>query len=195
MAYFGDLRLCLPKIDGLTECYLTPLVKDLADRTEYQENTVVAYYLRSADYATLMRQGAFYPDEYFKVYGVNIAKNLPIGFDDLDLLYQKMTSAYVDRKWNEIEAIVEGYRHDVSFDKPVFIERYAPGSDIRTFAMLLKSRTGGVDNIMIVYSNMILVKKRLIWLTFYKEFTGQESIRQARAKNDYYALRLLSINR
>jgi len=47
---FGEVELCLPMIEGYTEFYKDPIVKQLADGTEVPTNTVLAYYLSNDMY-------------------------------------------------------------------------------------------------------------------------------------------------
>lgn len=54
---FGDINICLPKIDGMTECYSVPEVKDLADQFNYEGNSILALYLNHATYRQLDNLG------------------------------------------------------------------------------------------------------------------------------------------
>ncbi len=194
-AAFGDMQFCLPDIDGMTECYDLPLVKSLADQFEADGNSVLAFYLNDSTYKHVDSLDKIVYDDYFKIYVTNSLQNIRQDIADLDEMVQMIKGNYLQENWNELKQKTESKMDFLSVDVPVIVESYTPHEQVRTIIMLIKYVVGESEVVIVATMNMILLHDRLIWLAYYKHYDGEASIKNAKSKNDYIALRLMSENK
>lgn len=191
---FGDIYLCLPEINNMTECYDVPIVKERADRTESEENLVLAYYLNNEVYNQVENLDDLVFDDYFKIYGVKKMRNLKATPHNLNRMAEMMEASYFTENWKAIQGRVNEVLEDVTIDTPVLIDNYSPHKNIRT-GVLLMTLSNGIDEFVLIgTANLILIKDRIVALAYYKSYTGPESVNEAKSKNDYIALRFMQEN-
>ena len=86
-------------------------------------------------------------------------------------------------------------KRDFSADKPILIEDYYVSPYVGTIQSLMKVNIGNKERIMVMALNIALVKNRIIYIAYYKDYEGTESIKNAKAKNDYFVLRFMDENK
>jgi len=190
----GSVTICLPEIDGMNECYSRPNVKTMVDLLEPDASSVLAFYVNGVTYNQIDKINQVSFDDYFKI---SIAKNLmdkKADISRLDQLSKLLESNFLKKNWNKVKNNVENNFKSLSVGQPVIIETYSPHSNVESFIMLLKYQTKTSEYVMVMSMNMVLVKERLIYLIYYKEYKGLESIKEAKAKNDFVVLRLVNDN-
>lgn len=187
---FGNIDVCLPEIDGMTECYSNPMVKERADNTEYEGNSELGFYLNNETYKKVNKINEINFDDYFKIYATKSFAYKKFELPELNNMANKMEGNYIKTNWSELKKKAEKNRDFVSIGKPVLLDSYIPNKNIRTFVMLTKYNVDNTEFIMVATLNMVLIKEHLIWLAYYKNYNGEESINKAKSKNDYIVLRL-----
>ena len=192
---FGDIAICLPIIDGMTECYSSPIVKARADEFNYEGNSILAYYLNNATYKQVDKLDEITFDDYFQIYATNKLKGIKVGQSELNELANMIEGNYIKENWNELKLKVERNHDYLSVGRPILIESYIPNSKIRTYVMLSKLQIDNTESVFIMTLNMVQIKERLIWLAYYKNYEGEESIKKAKAKNDYIIMQLTDENK
>jgi len=190
----GDVIICLPKIDGMTECYSVPKFKSYFDNFESGSNDLLGFYLNNSTYEKFKTKITKGFDDYFKVFVVKGTEGVRFSKSELDMMAQKMKSNYFDANWDQRKEELEKIVKNASFGKPVLLEKYSPNENARTFVVISKIQTETMEYVMAMTMNLLIVKNRLIFLTYYKDYDGQESIRKAKGKNDYIVLRFLNEN-
>jgi hypothetical protein len=191
----GDTDLCLPEIDGLTECYKNPLVKPKADEYTYPGNSILAFYVNDSTYNQVLRHQEVAFQDCFKVYLIDKMKGLKIGQIELDQLAQTFENANSKYDWNKLITEIEKKIDSLSIGKPVLLKSYSPSNQIRTFVFLTKKTVKENEYITLMTMNLILVKERLVLISYYKNYLGTESVNKVIAKNDYIVLRFLDENK
>lgn len=193
---WAGIEICLPEIDGMTECYSIPNVRSLADKFEYQGNTVLAYYINNSTFKQVNKLSEVVYDDYFKIYVVNDLKDIAATEVELNQISNNMSSTFKKESWSDLKKKMEENLDFVSIGKPVVIESYSPHKNVRTFIMLTKYQIDEYNEyVMIMSLNIILTKEKIIGLGYYKLYDGEESIKKTRAKNDYIVLRLMDENK
>jgi uncharacterized protein (TIGR02145 family) len=194
VVHWGEVSICLPEIDKMKNAYSIPKMKKILDEWEYKNNTILACYVNDEIYAQIDNIEEIVYDDYFKIYSVNNFKNAFADKNALDKVASG-TKAIFNTDFQSLSRIKEEIeKRNMSFDKPILIEDYHINSDINTFLLLMKASIGGYERIMVMTMNIAVVKNRIIYICYYKDYEGEESVKQARAKNDYFVLRLMNEN-
>lgn len=191
---FGDVDVCLPVIDGMTECYSHPNVKMAADGLNYPGNSILGYYLNNSTYQQVDRIFEITFDDYFQIYASNELKGMKVGRSELDMMAERLESNYIRENWSDLAKEVRK-NYDFSMGVPILIDSYSPNKDIRTFVMLTKIQFDDDEFISLTLMNIVRLKERLIWMAYYKNYAGEESIGKAKSKNDYLVLSLIDVNK
>jgi curved DNA-binding protein CbpA len=191
---FGDIGICLPEIDGMVECYSNPLVNKWANQLNHEGNSIHALYFNDKTYKQIENLGEFSFDDYFQIYSVNSSKGVKVDVSYLAEIVKMMEMNFTKKEWSEIKNNIESRFDRISLGKPIVLENYSIDSMIETFVLLLKYHNDDSENIMIGLFNFIIVKDRLIWLTYYKDYLGKDSIEEAKAKNDYITYSFMDVN-
>lgn len=195
IANWGDLEICLPKIDNMKECYLTPNVKELADKFEAKGNSVISFYLNTDTYNQVDSLEYISYDDYFKIYATDEIKNMRLGKAELKEFADLIGSNFISKEWDSIEEKLSDDIGDFAIGVPHKIESYSPTKNVNTFVMITKYGTDTeYEYSLVMTMNLVLIKNRMIWLAYYKDFDGDESIRLAKKKNDEIILSLLKAN-
>lgn len=191
---FGDIEICLPEIDGMTECYERPNVKALADKFEYEGNEVKAFYINNETYKKVDSLDKIVYDDYFKIYITKTMTGQKAGTAQLDEMTKMLEGNFLQENWDELKGKLNKSLDFISVGQPVLVENYSPHKNIRTFIMLIKYQMEGYEQVIVGTMDILLIKDRLVWLAYYKNYDGEESIKKAKAKNDYIALRVMEVN-
>ncbi len=193
--YWGDIKICLPILNDMTECYNNETIKDIADKTEYYTNTVLAYYITTDNYQKINNEEDFNNEEFFKIYAPKNAKGLHFTKSDLDYL----AKSFDDKNWHitleEAKYYWENNIEGIEIDKPVLIESYTLNNNSSSFVYFIKSKIDDTNIYIVSVINLLLIKNRCIFLAYYKEYTGSESITEAKNNNDYIIQRLFEENK
>lgn len=192
---FGDIDICLPIIDGMTECYSTPILKARADELNYEGNSILAYYLNNATYEQVDKLDEITFDDYIQIYATNKLKGIKVGQSELSEIANMFEGNYIKENWNDLKKKVEKNRDYLSVGRPVIIESYSPNNKVRTYVMLTKYQIDNNEFVLLMTMNMVQIKERLIWLAYYKNYDGEESIKKAKSKNDYIVSQMTDENK
>ncbi|MDP4600415.1 MAG: hypothetical protein NWS84_04645 [Polaribacter sp.] len=192
---FGDINICLPLIDGMTECYSTPKVKELADEFNYEGNSILAYYLNNETYEQVDKLDEITFDDYFQIYVTNKLKGMKASQSELNKMANMIEGNYIKENWNDLKEEMERSHDYLTIGKPILIESYNPSNQARTFVMLTKFQIDNFESFVLMTMNMVLINERLIWLAYYKDYDGEESVKSAKSKNDYIVLNVIDENK
>ncbi len=191
---FGDIDICLPIIDGMTECYSTPIVKSRADEFNYEGNLILAYYLNNATHKQVDKLDEITFDDYFQIYAINKLKGVKVGQSELNEIEKVIEGNYFKENWNDLKKKIEKNHDYLSIGRPILIESYSPNNKVRTYVMLSKYQIGNDEIVSLITMNLVQIKERLISMAYYKNYYGEKSIINAKSKNDYIVLQLMDEN-
>lgn len=191
----GNASICLPKIDGLIECYQNPIVKEMADHYEFRNNKVYGFYLSEEVYSMVDYLGTFPIDDYLKIYAPKSIENLIANIAELNKLSEVLKSGFIETNWQNISKDIDEITSYIKVDQPVMIDKYSVSDYAHTIVLLSKVRSAEIEKVMCMTLNAILVKNRIIFLAYYKDYFDESSVRLTKSKNDYIVLRLIQANR
>ena len=193
---FGDINVCLPTINGMTECYSNSIVKARANKLYQAGSTVLGAYLNNDIYTKVDQLDELVFDDYIFVYAPNKLQGIKIGGAELDNLINSMTGSYLKENWTELKGKIEKY-HDYLYTlgKPIILESYKPAEKIRTGIFLTKMQLGEKEIISITILNVMEIKQRLICSAYTLNFDGEASIKKAKTKNEIFATQFITENK
>lgn len=180
---WGNIDICLPKIDGMTECYSSPTCKEYFDQfSDLNVNTTFGVYIKSNIYNNWQKTGTFKPeasfDEYFKFYAVNEAKEFEIGITDMRYMMDEIVSMYPSIQ----DAVRESDPRYAKIGETVFIESYFPHDNVVTHIKTSKRKDGIVQ---VNIGNVINIKNRMIWMGYIKIYDTAETMKYAKRRNEH----------
>ena len=183
---FGDISVCIVEIDGMIECYSNPKVKSYVNESRFEGNEILGIYFNKETYSKINNLGNFTYDDYFKIYADKKRKGIKVGESELDQMMKLMDRNYIKENWNNLKSKIEKNHEYLSFGRPILLESYKPNNRIRSLVFLIKTQEDNLEKIMVSTINMAEIKQRLICYAYYKDYEGEESIKQAKAKSDYF---------
>ena len=192
---FGNIDVCLPKIEGMVECYSSPMLKEFVDNFNYEGNSILAFYLNQSDYEGIDNLEELGFDDYFQIYVTDVTKNMKLGQAELNQLAQMFEDSHYREDWVSYVKNREKLLRDVSLNGPIILEGYSPKKEIRSYVTLMSFKGAEQENTVVAMMNMVLIKERFVWVAYFKQFEGEKSIQQAKQKNESIVLQLLSDNK
>lgn len=174
---FGEKEICLPKIEGYQECYTIPLVKQIADATEVPVNVVLGYYLNDEIYSKIDSIGLINFDNFFKIYATTQLKDLPADSKFLKEMEEVLNGNFISQNWDEMKKDIDKIDLGVKVGEPLVINKYNFNDKSFTYVMLIKYQVDGEEPYtMAMTMNGFLTNERLVWMAYYLNYKGEESI-------------------
>jgi len=191
----GRVKICLPLMDSMVEQYTDSLVKVWADNHELKGNTVLSLYLHNPARFHTTSTGQKNYDDFFKVYQVDNLKDLDADEKYLNEVTNAITTNNTFSNWSETKTKLERDFKFITPDQPYFIEHYSPHKHVRSFVTLYRySPEGAYETVLVGVMNIMLIKKRLVGMTYYKAFTGHETLSRSRTINDAIVSKMMVVN-
>jgi hypothetical protein len=189
---WGDLSLQLPKIESMTECYAEPKIASFANQFEVNGNQILALYLNDITYGQKEQLGHLVFDDYFKIYATEDLKLRTFTSEDMDEVMNLIKSGFISNHWDEVN---ENLKKDkIEIGKPYMLDNYKLNDKVQTIISISKFSVEGKTKTICTAMNALLLKNKLIWLAYYKEYVGKQSLAFVKEKNDSIVLSLLAIN-
>lgn len=191
---FGDLDICLPAFEDMVECSSDPRIKSIIENTNYPGNTILAYYVNKNFFNKLGNLVQVSTEDYINFYATNSLKGVPINDSLLNQMGNMMSENYISEKWEDLMDNLEKNLGSISVGRPVIIDIYSPNTNVRSFVMLTKVVVSYKEVVLVMTANIIRMKERMVFLAYYKEFNGEESITSAKSCNISVLSKLLDVN-
>lgn len=184
-AVFGDTNICLPEIEGYQECYTYPIVKQMADAKEVDINMVLGFYLDDQTYDKKNHLEDIDFDNYFKIYATKQVKNFKADTSILKQMQEMISSNFITENWDEMKKEIGTVNYEGEIKAPTIVKSYNVNDQSFTLIMLLKQQMeNGEVNISPFTINGLLLQDRLIWMAYYLDYNGEESIVELQENND-----------
>lgn len=192
---FGNVDLCLAKIEGYQESYSIPIVKELADATEVPVNTVLGFYLNDETHKRANELGQFEFDDYFKIYGTKQLMNYKADEKSLKEMYDVLAGNFFTKNWDTMEKEVDKIGLGVEIGMPIVVKSYYTGKNAFTYVMITRYEPEGEEPYSLAMTmNGMLIQERLIWLAYYLSYEGEESIATLQKNSDRIVKKVLQHN-
>ncbi|MDR1674940.1 MAG: hypothetical protein LBR86_00485 [Tannerella sp.] len=193
-ALYGYIYICLPEIDGMTECRTEKGVQEVI-QPYLASGPVLAYYLNKETYRQVDQLKEISYEDYFLMYGEYRLENSHAREADLERAEKDLEQTLFEgSNFDRISDRIEEYYQTMTVGKPALIEKYSPRPNVRTMIVLMKYKHGDGETSVVSAVDFILLKNRLFNLAYYVAYTGGKSIDEARRKNNAFIDRLLEIN-
>ena len=193
---WGNTSYCLPKIAGFTESYTDPLVNELAESTRHGQNTILGAYLLTDELREFKAGNQAILSEYFRIEAATQTKDVGITQKEFDefcvLMSQQLES---DEQLAELVQKAEAEFDVASFSSPVKIDEYSPSTNSKTYVVINSLEMDGTKVIQICTMNLLRLKNRILFLYYYNDYKGKESIQQAKSQSDFIVLRIAESNK
>jgi len=191
-ASFGKTEICLPQIKGYQESYSDSIVKQLADQTEVPINMVLGFYLNNQTYEKKNSLGLFSFDDYFKIYGTKQIKDFKADSKLLQEMQDVLAGNFISKNWESMEKEVDKIELEIEIEAPTVIKTYNLNSKSFTYVMLTRYKLEGAEpNTMAMTMNGLLINERLIWMAYYLNYHGEETISKLQENSNIILTKLL----
>jgi hypothetical protein len=183
----GDKEICLPKMEALIECYDNLNVRKVIDKLNYNQNKIFGYYIGEKDFQNLNTPYQTFNETislyYYSQYGDK--KATPFDLEQIKKLIEKN---FLYKNWKEIKSRAET-EINLKFDKPVLIDK-VNGDNIVSLILLQKVNNKNYSKVGLNIISIMILKDRLLFVAYNYPFEDQNSIIEAKAKNEYFIQRL-----
>lgn len=191
---FGDIFVELPFLDGMKECYSDQIIKEKSKLIEKKDEIILGYYLNNNTYQNKERINEFQFDDYFKVCSFSFFKGVIIHNSDLNDFINVISKTNTDNVFEKSQNEIENEFKNISFGKLILCEKYAPNKSSKSILYLTKTINNDNENVLICVLTLIQIKNRMISFYYYKNYDGEESLKKAKAKSDYFSYLMLDAN-
>jgi hypothetical protein len=193
-ALYGYVNICLPEMDGMTECRTQAGVQEVI-RPYLESGPVLAYYLNGETYKQVDQLKDISYEDYFLMYGEYQLENFHARDADLEQAAKDLEQTLFEgNNFDRISGRIEEYYRTMTVGKPALIEKYSPRPNVRTMIILMKYMHEDGETSVISAVDFILLKNRLFNLAYYVAYGGGKSIDGAKDKNNAFIDRLLDMN-
>lgn len=180
---FGNLKLCLPNLEGHKECYDIEKVKLLADSFELDVNQVLGYYLPDTIYTKIDSLYSLTYDNYFKLYTNKSLLNQKFSDRDFKEFVEMINKDFILENWDKVEDETLDKFKELPFNKPTAVKKYKLNKDVNTLILLIKYENNEYP--VLCFLNVMKLKNNMFWIAYYKNYKSESSIREGKSKNDY----------
>lgn len=188
---WGNTKLSFPDIPNWQDVKLDSINDRMYAELETPTDDLLAVVAPYLSNASVTSESELYPSMYFTISGMKSFKNREVNHSVLAQI-QKEQEFYIDTTGEEIAAGLNMMNNDLRFDKPVLIEKYSLNKNSNQLITL--SKNSGSELITLGILNNFIVKSRLLQMGFYMEYEDENSIKDAKALNDYIMEQILEAN-
>ena len=196
---YGQVKICLPEIEGMTEQFSNPLIKESAQMFSFDNNVILGVFINKKDLYDLdniiQNQGL---DEYIKVWGLKDTEDLELNNSKFNELKSYIKSQFKNLNWDEVKDKVSKRNSELStslsFGKPIVIDFYQPNDNIITQIFITKVSNGTDDNVSVFSLSNVRINNKLIQYSYAKKYTDPSSIDKVKANNDLFGYKIIEAN-
>ena len=193
--FYGDIEICLPIIDAMTETYSNSKVKERTDLFSFDNNTILGVYLNNRDIAKIEDFDKAEIDDYFKLYALKVLEGKSIDKSQFAEIRKHSNGNISQNEWVGIKKKVLNGTKDLTIGKPTQIDFYDANDDIFTSLFLVKMINGTTERISAMTMSLVRLKNTIVYYSYYRNYLGPETLDQVRAKNDLFGYKLLEVNK
>ncbi len=191
---YGDIKICLPIDGGMTECYSNQNIKNRIEKIYSSKNFIFfGVYINNSTYKKGLSTSL--NNESIFVFAPRELIGVKINQDYIDNLSSKLGNE-IKVDWKELMMKIDKYHNYTSkTGKPLLLGGYKPYNSC--FSKIILAQKSFQDNYLVLVEilDMIEIKHRLIAVLYGIKFNGEASIKDAKAKNDMFVLKLINANK
>lgn len=171
-----DVNICLPKLEGQTECFTDPKLKELLSRFNDASNTIIGYYIDTEDYKKLDQIGSIPNDNYYKIYTPYISNNRKMNAVEMNQIMQVMTSGFIDKSEESASLRSSFLKNNFEISQPILLEEYSLDPESTTTIVLMEGGAISEKTMMAISMNAVLIQGKIIFISHYLDFEDEASI-------------------
>ena len=182
-ANFGGNIICLPKLDGYSECFHKPAIQTFLLNRNIPTNIDFGFYINQTDLGILEKSGVVPFGDYINVYGVKAIANLKADHSVLQMFRNELKKdgcdSIIHLRFNEFD-------FDVSLKDPVkCLKTYSYNNSSYSELILAHfMHDNGDSSKQLMTLNYLLLDERIICLCYYSVFKGKKSVELHEQKNN-----------
>lgn len=193
---YGDISICLPEIKGYLECFNDSLVKKRAnEEMGLIGNEIFSVYLNSELYSKFIKAPITTKwEEHIKIYGVPSLKSKDVPDNLLDKIESHLRSNSEIIAWDITVNKINKGKIGYTLQKPALVEIYQTLKNVKSFVYISDYDLFGEPGIMMWVANICILKNRIIYVAYYKEFDNKNAKVILKKKNDFFIKELIRLN-
>lgn len=189
---YNNTEFCMPIMVGMTEAYSQPKIKKATDEYKFDKrNTILGLYVRNENLKKIDTEGF---NNYIKVYGLKQLEGRKVSKSLFSLVREQFISDSSILIWDNIKNDVENKFSELKFGSPMIIEKYNLNGRISTQILLMKMIKNKKEMIKACSFSIAHVKNTIIYYSFYRTYTGPETIDIVKANSDLFGYKFLQSN-
>jgi hypothetical protein len=191
---FGDISLCFPNIDGQTECFTHPVINERVNAFNDPENTILGYYIETRHFENIDSLASESYDNYYQIYTPNLAKNYRMTITEMNQVMGMMTSGFLDKTMDEVNESTSFSNNEITISQPILIEKYTLNPKSSTMIVLMEITNTAKNKTMAVSMNAMIVKDRMIFVTYYLDYKDETSITLLKENTANFVAKFMAAN-
>jgi hypothetical protein len=191
---FGDISICLPKIEGLNECYNLEIVKDKADKNDVEQVEILGFYLNDYVFSQVDRINDFEFDDYVKIYSLDLAKGINFKSTDLNQMTSIITGNAKLTGWDKIIKELNNQNSSFTFNEPTYVEQYTLNEKSRTSIFIIGIQQENKQSYIMGSINTIVIRNRVVFLSYYLKYEDPSTLQILKKKNNDVLLKFQKAN-
>lgn len=193
-AKYGNINICNPEIVGMMECFSNERIKQRQETLALKGTITLAYYISMDKFKTIEKSEKLKISDIIKIYAPEAYGERIFETNQLNSMFSALKNNYISAKWDSLKLVLVNKNLDLEISQPLLIDSYSLNENAKSAAVFMRASNEVDEKYTVVMMNLIRCKKRLIFLSYYLEYTGIESVTKAKAKNDYIVLRFIEAN-
>ena len=191
--YYGKLKLILPIIDGMKECKSNQFVQSKLKSTNYSNNIILGFYVNNSTYKNINEIENIKIDDYAQIYASKKLEFININQQFFNEVSKTIQEGYIKENWEELKNKINF--NNIIVSRPIIIDTYSSNNNSSSYVIFTRYENENNENFMLIIMNLIKIKNKLIYVSYYKNYDGEESIKKAKGKNDFIIYRLIEENK
>ncbi len=189
----GKVLINLPEFDGMKECYSVPIVKSKADESYHGNEFILGYYLNDKTYSKVDSIYDLVFEDFFVVYASNEMHQRTFTIDEYNSITKMLGNSFAKKNWDDLKEVIENNNY-YSVGRPVLLSNYSVKDNASSYIFILKYQLEDYEKVSLILLNTVYIKGKIINLAYTKFYESENSISDAKAKNDYMLYQFLDEN-
>jgi hypothetical protein len=174
--------------------YPAPVLNLKLNQTKDNITTSYSYYLNDAQFQSIDKLQDIPLNDWFKIYMVSEMENVPITTDQFKTFSNIISNGYIRENWTDLNERIKDFTNEIVINQPTLIESYSLASNTNSFVLLMPVRSAHDERTILMIMNNILVNNRMLFVAYYLNYEGPNSVKLANQRNDYFIYRFLEEN-
>jgi len=119
-----------------------------------------------------------------------------MGISEVEEMNKVLAGNFTITEWDDIKKEVDGLNLDIEIGQPTVVKNYTHNDKSFTYMMLVNYAIDAETiYTMAMTVNGMLLNKRLIWMAYYLDYDGEDSIELLQSKSNAILDNIISANK